>query len=683
MKFNNLTLVKKITIGVGVPLAGLLAVTAFSITTARELKSTNNLVDHTHSVIQTSLSIEAVAVNMETGMRGYLLTGNENFLGPYTSGKDRFFALTEQLRQTVADSPAQVARLSDIEQTIAEWIANVTESAIELRREIGDGETMDDMARNVSKAKGKQFFDTFRGQVATFVTRERALMKGRQNRMDELFAHDKATQESLVIGTQSVTHTYEAISKAQSLLAAAVDMETGMRGYLLAGREEFLEPYNQGKAQFATMLGQLKKHVNDNPAQVDLLSEAGQTIARWQTDVTEPTIELRRRIGNSKTMNDMADLVQQARGKTYFDTFRGQIKEFRDVEEELMITRREATAEASSSATWIITSTAMLSLLIGILGSVVLVKSIVGPMQSILGTFQLVAQGDLTCRIPVTTTDEIGQIAGAANTFIDKLEPVIAQIGSGTNQIDDQSKQMANSSRDLSDGAAMQAASLEEIHASLEEMSSMTQQTAENVVEASNLSGDSTSSVGAAQREMNLMTEAMTNIQQSGSDMAKIINVINDIAFQTNLLALNAAVEAARAGESGKGFAVVAEEVRNLAQRSATSANQTAAMIEESSRRTEAGMEIAKRVSTSLAEITDSTEKVNQLLEGISAASREQADGITHINTGVGQLDNATQDASASSARFAAGAEDTASQTMVLKQRIEWFKARENAAGTA
>ena len=298
------------------------------------------------------------------------------------------------------------------------------------------------------------------------------------------------------------------------------------------------------------------------------------------------------------------------------------------------------------------------------------------PVRSILDTFQLTAQGDLTHRIQVHTKDEVGQIAGAANEFIDKLEPVIAQIGSGTSLIDERSSQMADSSRELSEGAAQQAASLEEIHASLEQMSGMTQQTAENVVEASQLSDNSKSSVNSAEHEMSLMSEAMANIQQSGSEMAKIINVINDIAFQTNLLALNAAVEAARAGESGKGFAVVAEEVRNLAQRSATSANQTASMIEESARRTQAGIEIAKRVSTSLVDITDSTEKVNELLEGVSAAAREQADGISHINTGVSQLDNATQGASVSSSRFADGAKDTAIQTMELKQRIDWFKAR-------
>jgi methyl-accepting chemotaxis protein len=126
----------------------------------------------------------------------------------------------------------------------------------------------------------------------------------------------------------------------------------------------------------------------------------------------------------------------------------------------------------------------------------------------------------------------------------------------------------------------------------------------------------------------------MNEIKQSSAEIAKIIKVIDEIAFQTNLLALNAAVEAARAGEAGKGFAVVAEEVRNLAQRSAEAAKNTSSMIEQSTKRADNGVEIAGRVGQALDEIADATKKVNTLLAEIASASSEQAKGIGQVNTG-------------------------------------------------
>jgi methyl-accepting chemotaxis protein len=202
----------------------------------------------------------------------------------------------------------------------------------------------------------------------------------------------------------------------------------------------------------------------------------------------------------------------------------------------------------------------------------------------------------------------------------------------------------------------------------------MTSRNAANAQQAAALSGESQSSADKGQQETELMSDAMDQIKKSSAEISKIIKVIDEIAFQTNLLALNAAVEAARAGEAGKGFAVVADEVRNLAQRSAEAARNTSSMIEASTARADNGVEIARRVRTSLEEIVASTNKVNTLLTEIASASIEQAEGIGQITKGVSELDTVTQQNAGNSEELASSAEQTSVQVTTLRELVARFQ---------
>ena len=189
-----------------------------------------------------------------------------------------------------------------------------------------------------------------------------------------------------------------------------------------------------------------------------------------------------------------------------------------------------------------------------------------------------------------------------------------------------------------------------------------------------NKSDDARKRANDCKEQMVKMSEAMGAIKQSSSSIGKVLKVIDEIAFQTNLLALNAAVEAARAGEAGKGFAVVAEEVRNLAQRSAQAARETATMIEESTTRADRAVVICSDVDSSLRTIVDGTREVNELLSQIANSSREQAQGIGQINSGVTELDKVTQQNAGNSEELAAASEETAAQVASLKQVVGQFK---------
>jgi methyl-accepting chemotaxis protein len=238
------------------------------------------------------------------------------------------------------------------------------------------------------------------------------------------------------------------------------------------------------------------------------------------------------------------------------------------------------------------------------------------------------------------------------------------------------SQQIASGSQNLAQGANEQASSLEEVSASLEEMASMTRQNADNALAAKNLANEADGNTRTGLDAMGKMSSAINKIKESSDQTAKIVKTIDEIAMQTNLLALNAAVEAARAGEAGRGFAVVAEEVRNLAQRSAQAAKNTADMIAESVRNAGDGVAIVDSVAVSLDKIAGSIRKVNDLIGEIAAASKEQSQGIKEVNEAVVQMDKVTQQNAANAEESASSSEELSSQAEELQGMVGQFRIR-------
>ena len=209
----------------------------------------------------------------------------------------------------------------------------------------------------------------------------------------------------------------------------------------------------------------------------------------------------------------------------------------------------------------------------------------------------------------------------------------------GTEEVSSASSQVAAASQALAEGTSELAASVQETSSTLEETSSMVHQNRENTQQAAVLAKQAKQFAEKSNVEMGKMSISMTELKNSSNEIAKIIKVIDEIAFQTNILSLNAAVEAARAGDAGKGFAVVAEEVRNLAQRSAQAAKDTAVIIEGNVNLSDSSVVIAKAVRESVEAIGEQATKVSDLLDEISVATNEQAQGVEQIAKAVSQME--------------------------------------------
>jgi methyl-accepting chemotaxis protein len=300
--------------------------------------------------------------------------------------------------------------------------------------------------------------------------------------------------------------------------------------------------------------------------------------------------------------------------------------------------------------------------------------AVVIPINEAADVLDKVAARDMTARVKGDYKGDLGKIKNSINTAVDNLDTALTQVAEATEQVSSGSQQIASGSQSLAQGANEQASSLEEVSSSLEEMSSMTKQNAENANQAKNLAGEADANAKNGAEAMSRMSQSINKIKESSDQTAKIVKTIDEIAMQTNLLALNAAVEAARAGEAGRGFAVVAEEVRNLAQRSAQAAKNTADMISESVKNADDGVKIATEVSKSFEAIAGSAKKVNDLIAEIAAASGEQSQGIDQVNNAVAQMDKVTQQNAANSEESASAAEEMSSQSEELQSMVAQFK---------
>ena len=349
------------------------------------------------------------------------------------------------------------------------------------------------------------------------------------------------------------------------------------------------------------------------------------------------------------------------------DSYMGAIRNLIEFQDNLMKKAGKDAAETYASARLLVVVLSIAALVLGLGIALFITRSITRPVNEALDVTQRMSEGDLTVKITDVSKDEIGQMLGAQQTLIAKLNQIIGEVKGAADALANASGQVSATAQSLSQSSSEQAASVEETTASIEEMTASITQNTENAKVTDNMATKSSVEAEQGGSAVKETVEAMKSI-------AGKIGIIDDIAYQTNLLALNAAIEAARAGEHGKGFAVVAAEVRKLAERSQVAAQEIGQLAGSS-------VKMAEQAGKLLDEMVPSIKKTSDLVQEIAASSQEQSAGVGQINGAMGQLNKATQQNASASEELAATSEEMGGQAAQLQELMEFFKIESQGAG--
>jgi len=341
----------------------------------------------------------------------------------------------------------------------------------------------------------------------------------------------------------------------------------------------------------------------------------------------------------------------------------GILKKMEDAEKMAGTEMEDAMTAADAAHTLanrLILSFTLIGIFLAVAVGYILASSITRPLAEAVDVSNKLSKGDLTMNIEVVNKDETGMLLLAMKNMVEKLKMVVGDVKTAADNVASGSQQLSAGSEQMSQGTTEQAASAEEASSSVEEMNATIKQNADNAQQTEKIA---LKSANDAIESGKAVSEAMAAMK----DIASRISIIEEIARQTNLLALNAAIEAARAGEHGKGFAVVAAEVRKLAERSQTAAG-------EISKLSSSSVEVAERAGTMLTKLVPDIQKTSELVQEISASSKEQASGADQINSAIQQLNQVIQQNAGAAEEMASTAEELSSQAEQLQGTISFFK---------
>ncbi len=333
----------------------------------------------------------------------------------------------------------------------------------------------------------------------------------------------------------------------------------------------------------------------------------------------------------------------------------------------------EAMSAVSSLRNKILLVAVATMLVVALLG-LWLARSISVPLTSLqTGLQRFVSSGDLTIRVGTSAKDEVGSSTRAVDEILEMTQRTLIGIKDGNDTASEAAEKMMSAAKVMAANAEVQSSSVEELSSSVEETESQVLSNANAAKEANDLVVGTSAVVQDGKEKINRMVDSMDRIKASSEDIAKIIKVIDEIAFQTNLLALNAAVEAARAGQHGRGFAVVAAEVRNLAGRSAKAAQETSELIVGSSKRVEAGVEVSNQAREAFDKIADDISQVTELVGKITMASDEQARGVTYINRAIQEISDAAMTNAVRAEELTVVADELSTSNDMVRRQISQF----------
>jgi len=630
MRLKNARIRTKIFMVAGAPMLMAALIGGISLWGISKMDSAAAWVDHTTKVLAAANQIVAAGVNMETGMRGFAISGKDEFLEPYISGQQSFTEQMTALQQTVSDNPPQVARLKDAQAVMGDWQSKVAEAQIAMRRTVGTSATMDDVVEFAANAGGKVFFDKFRGIMDEFSGIEAGLMEKR--------VAESATAKSMAI-TSIIGGLVAAIvagGGAALLIGGGI---SGPVSRLTAAMRKIAEGNLTTEIEDADR----KDEVGEMAQATMVFRDNGLKIAEMTRE------EARRLVSDREARTKMMAELQHAFGTVVDAAIAGDFS--KRVEASFPDAELNTLAQSVNSL-------------------VVTVDTGLAETNSVLGE---IAEARLTSRVAGNYAGAFATLKDSTNAVADKLGDIVGQLRHTSGSLKQATSEILSGANDLAERTTKQAAAIEETSAAMEQLATTVVENAKRAGSASTRANSVSQMAEEAGDVMRQSNDAMERISVSSGKISNIIGLIDDIAFQTNLLALNASVEAARAGDAGKGFAVVAVEVRRLAQSAASASSEVKVLIEQSASEVSGGGRLVAQATDKLIEMLAGVKESASLITAISAASQEQSDAISEVSTAIRQMDEMTQHNAALVEETNAAIEQTESQASELDKLVEVF----------
>jgi methyl-accepting chemotaxis protein len=445
---------------------------------------------------------------------------------------------------------------------------------------------------------------------------------------------------------EEVDRSHGVITALTRMREALINMETGVRGFALSGKESFLEPVQIGEQEFQKAFQEALANTQtpQRRAAIERLAAMGK---EWQQQGLTPLIALRQEINAGRaSFAEMEALVRSERGKAKMDEIRVTFAQIIEERHGLLQQRLERLDEVSTQTHWVLYGSGAVAFALAITLALALARSIGGRIAIALQAAEATAAGDLTTPVRVEGSDEIGRMLQAVATMQQSLREMLGEIRRNTDHLSEAATTLATVAGDVERAANEQNDASSTMAAAVEELTVSIGEVAKNAEEASSVARESGAiakeggevmqrTVESIKKIADRVTEAAKDIGQlekHSAEITSIVNVIETIAEQTNLLALNAAIEAARAGEYGRGFAVVADEVRKLAERTTVSTQEITEMIAHIQQGTK---QAVTAMETSVAEVEQGVQLANaagESIERIAEGSGRVIDYASHIS---------------------------------------------------
>ncbi len=625
-----------------VGIIALIIVSVITFGSLADLLENSGWVVHTYNVMGKSSDLTSSMVNQETGMRGYLVTGDSNYLEPYIAGSSDFEEILADLKNTVSDNPVQVDRLNEIEKTALAWKSEAAETFMSIR---------DDMANS----------DQLRNQIMDIIRQGEG-----KTRMDALRVELK--KRNLDVELQ------------EHIMLSMLNMETGMRGFVASRDESFLEPFINGKSEIDIYLDE-----TNDPVIRELAED-------WIINVGDRVIALQREMNQYASASDLNESMGTNIGKKHMDSLRAQIDVFTEAEESLLVVRQEASLAKSNSTKLVL----ILGVLISIVVSAPIILFVTRKISNQLGgepgevaiITENIAEGNLSSdfddkRTKVGIYNAIYNMQNNLRAIMSNLKSNSSVINSSSDELSDSVEKIYKVSDTINTSTGEMVTAMQSINASTEEILSLTEEMTHNIDDMTGKVdiGSTEAMTMATQAKLMKKNSEMSQAETKriydekqkailealeGKEVVNRIEVMTEsisvIANQISLLALNAAIEAARAGEQGRGFAVVADEVRKLSEES----SKTVTSIQELTPQVQAAF---SGLSTSSEDILTfindkiiddygtfvenseeyqiSSEKLSNVIKGIADNFKHVSEGISEINQGIDHVAATIEEATA------------------------------------